>query len=151
MDILPAIDLKDGKAVRLSKGLMDSAKIYSDEPWQVAKRFEELGSKWLHIVDLNGAFAGESVNDTGKKVIEDDIFDDDEEEKQSERDIKTISINVYNGLTGIGTKEKQPYPFLEKYFNIFGDKFDMCSMQFALHYMFSDKVTLHNFLVNVSR
>ena len=62
MDILPAIDLKDGKAVRLSKGLMDSAKIYSDEPWQVAKRFEELGSKWLHIVDLNGAFAGTPAN-----------------------------------------------------------------------------------------
>ena len=62
MDILPAIDLKDGKAVRLSKGLMESAKIYSDEPWQVAKRFEELGSKWLHIVDLNGAFAGEPAN-----------------------------------------------------------------------------------------
>ncbi len=62
MDILPAIDLKDGKAVRLSKGLMNSAKIYSDEPWQVAKRFEELGSKWLHIVDLNGAFAGEPAN-----------------------------------------------------------------------------------------
>ena len=62
MEILPAIDLKDGKAVRLSKGVMDSAKIYSDEPWQVAKRFEELGSKWLHIVDLNGAFAGEPAN-----------------------------------------------------------------------------------------
>ena len=62
MNILPAIDLKDGKAVRLSKGLMESAKIYSDEPWQVAKRFEELGSKWLHIVDLNGAFAGEPAN-----------------------------------------------------------------------------------------
>jgi len=62
MDILPAIDLKDGKAVRLSKGLMDSAKIYSDEPWVVAKRFEELGAKWLHIVDLNGAFAGEPTN-----------------------------------------------------------------------------------------
>ncbi len=58
MDILPAIDLKDGKAVRLTKGLMDSAKIYSDEPWSVAKRFEEMGSKWLHLVDLNGAFAG---------------------------------------------------------------------------------------------
>ena len=39
MDILPAIDLKDGKAVRLSKGVMDSAKIYSDEPWQVSLRF----------------------------------------------------------------------------------------------------------------
>lgn len=62
MDIFPAIDLKDGQAVRLTKGLMDSAKIYSDEPWQVAKRFEELGSKWLHIVDLNGAFRGEPAN-----------------------------------------------------------------------------------------
>ena len=62
MDILPAIDLKDGKAVRLSKGLMESAKIYSDEPWKVAKRFEEMGSSWLHLVDLNGAFAGEPRN-----------------------------------------------------------------------------------------
>jgi len=62
MTILPAIDLKDGKAVRLNKGLMDSAKIYSDEPWQVAKRFEELGAKWVHLVDLNGAFAGEPKN-----------------------------------------------------------------------------------------
>ncbi|NPA61208.1 MAG: 1-(5-phosphoribosyl)-5-[(5-phosphoribosylamino)methylideneamino]imidazole-4-carboxamide isomerase [Epsilonproteobacteria bacterium] len=62
MTILPAIDLKDGKAVRLTKGLMDSAKIYSDEPWQVAKRFEELGSRWVHLVDLNGAFAGEPKN-----------------------------------------------------------------------------------------
>jgi len=62
MDILPAIDLKDGKAVRLTKGLMESAKIYSDEPWQLAKRFEEMGSKWLHLVDLNGAFAGEPKN-----------------------------------------------------------------------------------------
>ena len=62
MTILPAIDLKDGKAVRLSKGLMDSAKIYSDEPWQVAKRFEELGSQWVHLVDLNGAFAGKPEN-----------------------------------------------------------------------------------------
>ncbi len=62
MDILPAIDLKDGKAVRLKKGLMSSAKIYSDEPWMVAKKFEELGSRWVHIVDLNGAFKGEPAN-----------------------------------------------------------------------------------------
>ena len=62
MIIFPAIDLKDGKAVRLTKGLMDSAKIYSDEPWELAKRFEEMGAKWLHIVDLNGAFAGEPKN-----------------------------------------------------------------------------------------
>jgi len=62
MDILPAIDLKDGKAVRLTKGLMESAKIYSDEPWQLVKTFEEMGSEWTHIVDLNGAFAGEPKN-----------------------------------------------------------------------------------------
>jgi len=62
MEIFPAIDLKDGKAVRLTKGLMDSAKIYSDEPSELAKRFEDMGSKWLHIVDLNGAFAGEPKN-----------------------------------------------------------------------------------------
>ena len=62
MDILPAIDLKDGLAVRLTHGLMDTAKIYSNEPWHVAKKFEEMGSKWLHLVDLNGAFAGEPKN-----------------------------------------------------------------------------------------
>jgi len=71
MVILPAIDLKDGKAVRLTKGLMDTAKIYSDEPWQVAKKFEELGSTWLHVVDLNGAFAGKPENlEQIKKIIE---------------------------------------------------------------------------------
>ncbi|WP_457595715.1 1-(5-phosphoribosyl)-5-[(5-phosphoribosylamino)methylideneamino]imidazole-4-carboxamide isomerase [Hydrogenimonas sp.] len=62
MEILPAIDLKEGKAVRLTKGLMESAKIYSDEPWELARRFEEMGAKWLHLVDLNGAFAGEPKN-----------------------------------------------------------------------------------------
>ena len=62
MEIFPAIDLKDGKAVRLTKGLMDSAKIYSDEPSELAKRFEDMGARWLHIVDLNGAFAGEPKN-----------------------------------------------------------------------------------------
>ena len=62
MIIFPAIDLKDGKVVRLTKGLMDSAKVYSDEPYELAKKFEEMGAKWLHIVDLNGAFAGEPKN-----------------------------------------------------------------------------------------
>ena len=62
MEILPAIDLKDGKAVRLTKGLMDSAKIYSDEPYEVVKEFEQMGAKWVHLVDLNGAFAGEPKN-----------------------------------------------------------------------------------------
>ena len=62
MTIFPAIDLKDGQAVRLTKGLMNTAKIYSSEPWELAKRFEDMGAEWLHIVDLNGAFAGEPKN-----------------------------------------------------------------------------------------
>ena len=62
MEIFPAIDLKEGQAVRLSKGLMQSAKIYSSEPSELAKRFEDMGAKWLHVVDLDGAFAGEAVN-----------------------------------------------------------------------------------------
>ena len=62
MVIFPAIDLKDGKAVRLTKGIMESAKVYSDEPVELAKRFEDMGAEWLHMVDLNGAFAGEPKN-----------------------------------------------------------------------------------------
>ncbi len=62
MTLYPAIDLKDGKAVRLTKGLMESAKIYSDEPWQLVKTFEAMGAEWVHLVDLNGAFAGEPKN-----------------------------------------------------------------------------------------
>lgn len=62
MTIFPAIDLKDGKAVRLTKGLMESAKIYSETPWELVKTFEEMGAQWVHLVDLNGAFAGEPKN-----------------------------------------------------------------------------------------
>ena len=62
MQLIPAIDLKDGQAVRLTKGLMDSAKVYSNEPWELVKRFEEMGAEWVHLVDLNGAFAGEPKN-----------------------------------------------------------------------------------------
>ena len=62
MRLYPAIDLKEGKVVRLTKGLMESAKIYSDEPYELAKAFEQMGATWLHLVDLNGAFAGEPSN-----------------------------------------------------------------------------------------
>ncbi|WP_434657302.1 1-(5-phosphoribosyl)-5-[(5-phosphoribosylamino)methylideneamino]imidazole-4-carboxamide isomerase [Sulfurimonas sp. NW9] len=62
MTLYPAIDLKDGKAVRLTKGLMESAKIYSNEPYELVKKFEEMGAEWVHLVDLNGAFAGEPKN-----------------------------------------------------------------------------------------
>jgi len=62
MIIYPAIDLKDGKCVRLLRGEMDQATVFSDKPWQQAKKFEEAGFHWLHLVDLNGAFEGKPVN-----------------------------------------------------------------------------------------
>ncbi len=62
MEIIPAIDLKDGVAVRLSKGDMQSAKMYSHKPASLAREFEILGAKWLHIVDLDGACQGKPQN-----------------------------------------------------------------------------------------
>lgn len=62
MQIIPAIDLKEGCAVRLKQGLMESAKIYAKNPVELAKHFESLGAEYLHIVDLDGAFAGKPKN-----------------------------------------------------------------------------------------
>jgi len=62
MILFPAIDLKDGNCVRLIKGEMDQATVFNDSPADQAKQFEDQGFEYLHIVDLNGAFAGEPVN-----------------------------------------------------------------------------------------
>ena len=62
MILYPAIDLKDGQAVRLLHGEMDSATVFNDNPAAQALAFVEAGCEWLHLVDLNGAFAGEPVN-----------------------------------------------------------------------------------------
>jgi phosphoribosylformimino-5-aminoimidazole carboxamide ribotide isomerase len=62
MLIIPAIDLKDGKCVRLRQGVMDDSTVFSDDPVAVARRWVEQGARRLHLVDLNGAFAGEPVN-----------------------------------------------------------------------------------------
>jgi len=62
MILYPAIDLKDGNCVRLVKGEMDQATVFSDDPAAQALAFQNAGCEWLHLVDLNGAFAGEPVN-----------------------------------------------------------------------------------------
>ncbi len=62
MILFPAIDLKDGQCVRLKLGDMDQATIYNADPGDQARSFEEQGFEWLHVVDLNGAFAGRTVN-----------------------------------------------------------------------------------------
>lgn len=67
MRIIPAIDIIDGKCVRLSKGDYDTKKIYNENPVEVAKEFEDFGIQYLHLVDLDGAKAKKIVN---QKVIE---------------------------------------------------------------------------------
>ena len=62
MLLIPAIDLKDGKCVRLRQGRMDDETVFSDDPVAMAGRWVEAGARRLHLVDLNGAFAGTPVN-----------------------------------------------------------------------------------------
>ncbi len=62
LTLYPAIDLKDGACVRLRRGAMDEATVYSDDPGAQARIWQDGGCRWLHVVDLNGAFAGRSVN-----------------------------------------------------------------------------------------
>ncbi|MEP5758667.1 MAG: 1-(5-phosphoribosyl)-5-[(5-phosphoribosylamino)methylideneamino]imidazole-4-carboxamide isomerase [Litoreibacter sp.] len=69
MILYPAIDLKDGNCVRLYKGEMDQATVFNDNPAAQAKAFEDAGCEWLHLVDLNGAFAGEPVNGAAVEEI----------------------------------------------------------------------------------
>ena len=69
MILFPAIDLKDGKCVRLKLGDMAQATIYNDSPANQAKAFEDQGFQWLHVVDLNGAFEGQSVNGNAVEAI----------------------------------------------------------------------------------
>jgi phosphoribosylformimino-5-aminoimidazole carboxamide ribotide isomerase len=69
MILFPAIDLKDGQCVRLKLGDMAQATIYNDSPAAQAKAFEDQGFKWLHVVDLNGAFEGQSVNGAAVEAI----------------------------------------------------------------------------------
>ncbi|MDF1715797.1 MAG: 1-(5-phosphoribosyl)-5-[(5-phosphoribosylamino)methylideneamino]imidazole-4-carboxamide isomerase [Antarcticimicrobium sp.] len=69
MILYPAIDLKDGQAVRLLRGDMDKATVFNDDPAAQARAFVAAGCDWLHLVDLNGAFAGAPVNAAAVEAI----------------------------------------------------------------------------------
>ena len=62
MQIIPAIDIIEGKCVRLSKGDYETKKVYNEDPLEVAQQFEDAGLKYLHLVDLDGAKAKHIVN-----------------------------------------------------------------------------------------
>ncbi|MEM1344149.1 MAG: 1-(5-phosphoribosyl)-5-[(5-phosphoribosylamino)methylideneamino]imidazole-4-carboxamide isomerase [Pseudomonadota bacterium] len=69
MHLYPAIDLKDGACVRLVQGRMAEATVFNDDPAAQARAFAEAGCRWLHLVDLNGAFAGHPVNAAAVEAV----------------------------------------------------------------------------------
>ena len=93
MLIIPAIDLKDGKCVRLKQGLMEESTIFSENPGEVAKQWTDLGARRLHLVDLNGAFAGKPVNESAIKAIVKEVDG-------------VIPIQLGGGIRNLDTVEK---------------------------------------------
>ncbi|MCR9067661.1 MAG: 1-(5-phosphoribosyl)-5-[(5-phosphoribosylamino)methylideneamino]imidazole-4-carboxamide isomerase [Rhodobacteraceae bacterium] len=69
MILYPAIDLKDGQAVRLLRGEMDQATVFNTDPAAQARAFQDAGAAWLHLVDLNGAFEGKPANGAAVEAI----------------------------------------------------------------------------------
>lgn len=111
MLIIPAIDLKDGQCVRLRQGLMDDSTVFSDDPVAMAARWVDAGCRRLHLVDLNGAFAGEPVNGEVVKAIAAAYPDLPVQIGGGIRDLETIEHYVRAGVSYviIGTKAvKEP-------------------------------------------
>ncbi len=76
MIVIPAIDLKDGHCVRLKQGEMEGATIFSEDPAAMARQWKALGAERLHLVDLNGAFAGKPVNEPAIRDIIKELGDE---------------------------------------------------------------------------
>jgi len=97
MEIFPAIDLYDKKAVRLYKGDYNNMTVYSDKPWEIAEDFKSNGAKHIHIVDLEGAKSGETPNiDTIKRIVDSvDLF---VEVGGGIRNMETIDIYLSIGV-----------------------------------------------------
>ncbi|MBI5753051.1 MAG: 1-(5-phosphoribosyl)-5-[(5-phosphoribosylamino)methylideneamino]imidazole-4-carboxamide isomerase [Hydrogenophilales bacterium] len=100
MLIIPAIDLKDGHCVRLKQGLMADATVFSEDPGAMARQWIKQGARRLHLVDLNGAFAGKPVNETAIKAITDAVGTDIPVQLGGGiRDLETIERYLDDGIT----------------------------------------------------
>jgi phosphoribosylformimino-5-aminoimidazole carboxamide ribotide isomerase len=108
MIILPAIDLKEGRCVRLEQGLMDKDTVYNDDPGAQARIWQEQGGELLHIVDLDGAFAGVPKNKAAIRAIVEAI-DIPSELGGGIRDLQTIEAYLELGIDRVilGTVAKE--------------------------------------------
>lgn len=102
MLIIPAIDLKDGHCVRLKQGLMEESTVFSEDPAAMAKHWVDCGGKRLHLVDLNGAFAGKPVNEAAIRSIVSAVGGDIPIQLGGGiRDLETIERYLDNGISYI--------------------------------------------------
>ena len=100
MLIIPAIDLKDGHCVRLKQGLMEGATVFSEDPGAMARQWIAQGARRLHLVDLNGAFAGKPINEAAIKAITDVVGTDIPVQLGGGiRDLETIERYLDDGIT----------------------------------------------------
>jgi len=115
MLVIPAIDLKEGKCVRLRQGEMDDATIYDDDPTVAAARWVDVGAQRLHLVDLDGAFAGKPMNADVIKQITTKYPDLDVQVGGGIRDEDTVQIYLAAGVRYviIGTKAITAPHFVE--------------------------------------
>jgi phosphoribosylformimino-5-aminoimidazole carboxamide ribotide isomerase len=106
MILIPAIDLKDGKCVRLRQGIMDDDTVFSDDPLEIAQRWVDAGARRLHMVDLNGAFAGKPINAEPVRRIAEAFPDLPIQIGGGIRDIDTIETYLQVGVDWciLGTK-----------------------------------------------
>jgi phosphoribosylformimino-5-aminoimidazole carboxamide ribotide isomerase len=106
MLVIPAIDLKDGKCVRLRQGRMEDETVFGDDPVEVAQRWVEAGARRLHMVDLNGAFAGKPVNAGAIKAVAEAFPDLPIQVGGGIRDEDTVAAYLEAGVqyTIIGTR-----------------------------------------------
>lgn len=101
MLIIPAIDIKDGQCVRLEQGDMQRATIFSSHPGETARRWKDLGCERLHVVDLNGAFAGKPKNEGAIKQIIAEMGDIPVQLGGGIRDLDTIERYLDDGVSYI--------------------------------------------------
>ncbi len=100
MLIIPAIDLKDGHCVRLKQGQMNEATVFSEDPGAMARQWIARGARRLHLVDLNGAFAGKPLNEAAIKAITDAVGTDIPVQLGGGiRDLDTIERYLDDGIT----------------------------------------------------
>lgn len=124
MQLYPAMSLKDGKCVRPVQGHFQDLKVYSDAPWEMAGQFEHLGAAYLHLVDLDGAYMGRTVNETVIRQIAETV-QIPIQIGGGIRSMEAVEMMLELGVTRviIGTKAAKKPEFMGQLIEAFGPEY----------------------------